>query len=290
MNVRNEITVFTKPWNSEVSLEALGKKMRLLGVDGVELPIRPGYQVEPQNVNKGLLEAKKILGDQGIKIGSVAGNTDEATISAMGEASVPILRVCVAIDMKIGYMATEERLRKQWDALIPVLDSAGVSIGVQNHCDYCVGSAMGIMHLIENYDPKYVSAVYDPAHCGLDGEPELMGVDIVWSHLSLVNLKSAFRQRVNGPDEIEAQYRVIWTTCHHAIYSWSKLVNALKERAYAGDICLPAEYTNAQHGMAMGDDCLRYLKEDIAYLKYLLGRETSGTEVKPTDWQKGIPR
>jgi len=218
--------------------------MKALGVDGVELPVRPGYQVEPAAIGKGLLEAKKILAGEGIKIGSVAGSVDEPTINALGAAGIRILRICVGIDMQIGYLATEKQMRKQWDALVPVLDKAGVTIGVQNHCDYCVGSAIGIMHLIEDYDPKHVSAVYDPAHCGLDGEPEVMGLDIVWPHLSLVNLKSAFRQRSNGPDEVEAEYQIVWSSCHHAIYSWSKLVQALKERGYKGDICLPAEYTS----------------------------------------------
>ena len=290
MSSRNEITVFTKPWNAEVSLEELGKKMKALGVDGVELAVRDNYQVEPGNVGKGLPEAQKILADQGIKIGSVAGSLEEPTINAMGETGIKILRICVSIDMNIGYMATEKKLRKEWDALIPALDNAGVNIGVQNHCNYCVGSAMGIMHLIEKYDPKHVSAVYDPAHCGVDGEPEVMGLDIVWSHLSLVNFKSACRQRVNGPDEMEAKYKILWTTCHHAVYSWSKLVNALKERGYAGDICLPAEYSKYPEGMLMGDECLRSLREDIAYMKYLQEQDVSSEEGTATDWRTAVPR
>ena len=96
---RNEITVFTKPWNKEVSLRELGRKMKAIGVDGVELPVRPGYQVEPANVGKGLPEAKKILAGEGIKIGSVAGSVDEPTINAMGAAGIKILRICVGIDM-----------------------------------------------------------------------------------------------------------------------------------------------------------------------------------------------
>ena len=270
----NDITVFTKPWDQEVSLEDLGKKMKDIGVQGVELPVRPGYQVEPESITKALPEAVKVLGDQGIKIGSVAGSVDHVTINAMGECDVKILRICVGIDMSIGYMATEEKLRKEWDALIPTLDAAGVNIGVQNHCGNMVGSAIGIMHLIEKYDPKHVSAVYDPAHCGLDGEPEVMGLDACWSHLSLVNLKSAYRQRSNGYDESEAAHQVIWSTCRHAIFSWRNLVTEMKKRGYEGDICLPAEYTAFEggkpSGMQMGDSCLDSLKVDISYLKQLM--------------------
>ncbi len=111
----NDITVFTKPWDGEVGLEELGKKMKEIGVQGVELPVRPGYQVEPENIAKDLPKAVRILGDQGIKIGSVAGSVDEPTINAMGECDVKILRICVGIDMSIGYMATEEKLRKEWE-------------------------------------------------------------------------------------------------------------------------------------------------------------------------------
>jgi sugar phosphate isomerase/epimerase len=270
----NDITVFTKPWDGEVGLEELGKKMKEIGVQGVELPVRPGYQVEPENIARDLPEAVRILADQGIKIGSVAGSEDEVTINAMGECSLKILRICVGIDMSIGYLATEERLRKEWDALIPTLDKAGVNIGVQNHCSNMVGSAIGIMHLIEKYDPKHVSAVYDPAHCGLDGEPELMGLDICWSHLSLVNLKSAYRQRTNGYDEPEAAHTTIWSTCRHGLFSWRDLVTEMKKRGYDADICLPAEYTAFEDGnpagMQMGDSCLDSLKVDIAYLKQLM--------------------
>jgi len=289
-----DITVFTKPWNKEVALEDLGKKMKSIGVDGVELPVRNGYQVEPDDIEKGLPEAKKILADQGIKIGSVAGGVDERTINAMGESGISILRICQGVNLANGYMEGEKEIRARWDELIPTLDKAGVNIGVQNHCGNMVCNAMTIMHLIEGYDPKHISAVYDPAHCGLDGEPEVMGLDICWSHLSLVNLKSAYWYQRNGLDEPEAVWGICWSTCHHALFSWGRLVNELNRRGYQGDICLPAEYTASENGvlggMQMGDDCLAYLKEDISYLKYLMAREVSDNPVPTTDWRKGIPQ
>jgi sugar phosphate isomerase/epimerase len=274
----NDITVFTKPWDREVSLEDLGRKMVSIGVQGVELTVRDGYQVEPGSIGRGLPEAVGILGDQGIKIGSVAGSVDEASIHAMGACGIKTLRICVPMDLGVGYLESEKRIRKQWDALIPALDEAGVRIGVQNHCGNFVGSAVGTMHLIEQYDPRHVSAVYDPAHCGLDGEPEVMGLDICWSHLSLVNLKSAIWQRKNGPDEPEAAWSILWTTGHNSLFSWKRLVAELKKRGYEGDICLPAEYTGYDEdgtpaGMQMGDACLGYLRKDIAYLKYLLASD-----------------
>jgi sugar phosphate isomerase/epimerase len=271
------LTVFTKPW-PKMTLVELAKFVKGLGLNGVELPVRPGFQVEPQSIAKGLPEAVKILKDHGLHIGSVAGNTDEPTIAACGENGVPIIRVCLGVDMNIGYMASEKRIRDQYDKLIPALDKHNVAIGVQNHCDYCIGSAIGIMHLIEKYDPKHVCAVLDMAHCAVDGEPEVMAIDICWSHLRLVNFKSAFHLRTNGPEAVEAQWGVYWSTCHHSGYSWSKAINALKVRGYKGDLCLPAEYND-------GNAVVRLLQEDVAYIKFLMAQPAGEVEKRITDWQ-----
>ena len=258
---RNQFTVFSKPWG-EKPLPELAEFVKGLGFDGVELPVRPKFQVTPENVAQGLPEAAKVFADHGLKLGSVAGSADEATIAAMGEAGVPILRVCVQIDMGIGYLATEERLRKEYDELVPLLDGNGVTLGVQNHCDKCVGSAVGIMHLIEKYDPKHVGAVLDPAHCGLAGEPDAMAIDIVWSHLVLVNLKSAYWKRVAGPEAEDVKWRHYWTSGRQGLTSWPRVTNELKRRGYEGDVCLTAEYSAK-------DEVDRLIAEDLAYAKSL---------------------
>ena len=42
-------SVFTKPWRT-LPLARLGEMVSGLGFDGIEFPLRPGYQVEPENV------------------------------------------------------------------------------------------------------------------------------------------------------------------------------------------------------------------------------------------------
>jgi len=267
---RNRLTVFTKPWQSE-SLPELARLVRRLGFDGVELPVRDGYQVEPADVAGGLGEAAKILADEGLFIGSVAGPVDEATVRACGENDIPIIRVCEGIDLELGYAASEAAIRARYDALLPVLADSGVSIGVQNHCGTMIGSAIGIMHLIEGYDPAQVSAVLDLAHCAVDGEPEEMAIDIVWSHLSLVNLKSASHRRTNRITAPEAEWEVLWTTAQHAGFSWRRTVQVLMERGYRGDICLPGEYSPPSgSGQLMGDAVVPSLQYDVAYARSLL--------------------
>ena len=255
------LTVFTKSWK-EKSIPALGELVRNMGFDGIELPVRPGFQVEPDNVEKGLPRAAKELAELGLKIHSIAGPTDERTVAACGEAGVPIIRICVAIDTSKGYMASVDRFRKECEALVAVLDEHGVAIGVQNHCDAFIGSALGVVHAIEPFDRKHVCAVLDIAHCGLDGEPEELAIDIAWPYLSMVNLKNAFRRRSTGPEAEEVRWKHYWTSGRQGFASWSRAAEILRRRGYAGPVCLSAEYSD-------GDSVGRLIAEDIAFAKEL---------------------
>ncbi|MDQ2798428.1 MAG: TIM barrel protein, partial [Armatimonadota bacterium] len=176
--MNTQYSVFTKPW--KMPLPELGQHVRRLGFDGIELPIRPGFQVEPVNVARDLPAAARILGDFGLQIRSVAGPTDEATISACAEAKISLIRIMVDIGGD-GYLATEARTLRHLEILVPVLARYGVKLGIQNHCDQFVCHAMGLRRLFEPFDPAQIGAIWDPAHNALNGEDPEMSIDIVWS-------------------------------------------------------------------------------------------------------------
>ncbi|MBU2957852.1 TIM barrel protein [Paracoccus sp. 1_MG-2023] len=266
------VTVFTKPWTEP--LETLAPKLARLGFEGVELAVRTGYQVAPDRVAQDLPAAVRLLADHGLATPSIAGDIDAATIAACGEAGVRMIRICAPIDMGIGYRASVDRYRASFDRVLPMLERAGVCIGVQNHSGTHVASAVGLAHLLERYDPQLVCGVLDMAHCAVDGEPVDMAVDIAWPLLNgLVNFKSACHLRATGPEE-QARYEVHWTTHDHGGYDWADLVAALHARGYRGSFCMPAEY-NAQagrHGQRMGDDVIPMLTRDLAHLRMLRDR------------------
>ena len=264
------ISVFTKPWTDP--LPALAEKLAGLGFEGVELAVRPGYQVLPENVGTELPKAVKTLAEHGLKIPSIAGEIDEATIAACGEAGIGIIRICAPIDLDQGFRASVEGYRRKFDALLPALERAGVAIGVQNHYGTMVGSAVGLMHLLDGYDPRRVCGVLDMGHCAVDGEPVKIAVDIVRPHMNgLVNFKSAYHRRANGP-ELDADYVVHWTTHDHGGYNWRELVSELHRAGVEGTFCMPVEYSEqaGRKGQRMGDDVIPFLQKDIAHLKALI--------------------
>jgi sugar phosphate isomerase/epimerase len=267
-NIR--FSVFTKCWS--LTLPELGRHISRLGFDGIELPVRPGYPVTPENVTAELPRAVKLLADYGLKIASIAGPTDEKAMAACAEASVPVIRICVGVGKEEGYMAGMARLQREYDVLAPLLAKHGVTLGIQNHIgNHDVCNALGLRYLIGKYDPKQIAAVWDAGHNGLEGEPPETALDVVWSHLCMVNLKSAFWERTNGPEAEIAEWRAYWTTGRQGRANWPRVIAELKRRDYTGTVCLTAEYTNATGATRLleGEAVDQPVTEDLAFVKSL---------------------
>jgi len=239
----------------------LGTFVRDLGFDGIEFPLRDGYQLTPDQAHR-LPELVKQFGEYGVKIFSVASRTDEKVFAGCAEAGIPMIRIMPEITLEEGYLASEERERRRLEALLPLCEKYGVKIGVQQHYGNNIVDCTGLMRLIGEFDPRYVGAVWDAAHDALAGQQPEFGLDIVWSHLCMANFKNVFYRRTNGPEAAVAEWKRHFTTARHGLASWPRAVNYLKKRNYSGIVCLTAEYTDEEH---IGD----YIREDINYAKSL---------------------
>ncbi|MCP4400962.1 MAG: sugar phosphate isomerase/epimerase [bacterium] len=261
-----QFTVFTKPW-PEKSLPVLAQFVKELGFDGVELPVRPGYPVTPEHVEKILPEAAKIFAVHGLKIGSIAGTASKTMIAACAEAGVPLIRIMARVNPELNYRETEMNFRKEFDGCLPALEEAGVALGVQNHAGNFIGSAIGILRLVEQYDPKQIGIVLDLAHCSLAGEPVPIALDIAWSHLLLVNLKNGYWQRIGESEIGEARWKNYWTGSKDGLTSWHEAAVELTRRKYQGDICITAEYSAPKSDDSVHIENL--VAKDFAYAKTL---------------------
>ncbi len=265
-----DIIVFSKPWPT-LGFADLCRIMKQLDVNGIELPVRSGFNVTPENAENELPKVARILSDEGLKVVSVAGAAEEPIIAACAVANVPIIRIMVRIPPERRYFEVVDETRTKLSRLEGILRGTGVVIGIQNHCDRFVGSAVGLLDLVEPLSADTVGVILDPAHCALDGEPVDMAIDIVRERLVMVNMKSAFRRRINGVNTDEAEWRTEWCTARDSGYSWKETVQELAGIDFDGPICLPAEYSDPDTGKLMeGDRVFPNLGYDRGYLGRLL--------------------
>jgi sugar phosphate isomerase/epimerase len=257
-----DFAVFTKPWPAE-PIPELAKLVAGLGFNGAEVPVRPGFQVTPDNAGKMLAELVSVFDDHGLKVVSVASSLEEPIFAACAAAGIPVIRIMGQID-RGAYLQSEESLRDQLRGVIPLCEKYGVRIGVQEHYGDMVSDAFGLRSLLQGLDSRWIGAIWDAAHDALAGvEPET-GLDVVWDRLAMINLKNAYYERTNGPEAEAAEWRRHFTSGSQGLASWSRIAAELRRRNYSGTVCLTAEYEEPA-------DVSRLCREDLRYARELFG-------------------
>jgi sugar phosphate isomerase/epimerase len=256
----NPLSIFTKPWKQE-DASTLAGMVNKWGLDGIELPVRSGYQVEPEGAERQLPAFAKRLGEDGVRIFSVASAIQEEVFAGCALAGVSLIRVIFLNRDPISYWEAERLARVQLDEAARLAEKYGVKVGVQNHGGpFVPQSAMGLYYLVKDYDPAHVCAVWDAGHNALHGEETGKAIDIVSSHLGLVNVKNAVWSWAEGSADTAGRWKKEWTTGERGLASWPDVVRSLHRVGYDGAICLHTEYSD-------GGKQERFMEEDIRYLK-----------------------
>lgn len=252
--------VFTKPWPAD-SIEELAERVQGLGFDGAEVPVRPGFQVEPDNAEKGLPELVERFADRQLTVVSIASVLEEPVFAACAAAGVTLIRVMAPVT-RGRYLESEANLRRRLADAVPLCERYAVRVGVQQHYGDNVTDAVGLRSLLDGVDDRWVGAIWDAAHDALAGLAPESGLDVVWDRLFLVNLKNAFYFRTNGPEAEGAQWGRHFTTGPHGMASWPRVAAELRRRQYRGAVCLTAEYTDE-------DAVDRLCRQDLVYARGL---------------------
>ncbi len=262
----NDLAVFVKPWKS-LPLQELALHIKSLRFDLIELPVRTGFPVEPQNIERDLPAAVKLLAEHGIRVLNVAADIpldDERLYSACAAAGVAMNRVMFR-QRELDYWSAEAKARRKLDSALPYCERYGVQIGVQNHSGRFVPvNEMGAYNLLKDYDPRHVAAVWDPAHNALQGMDSDAALDVMAPYLCVVNLKNAYWRRVSGPEAAVAEWQIYWTSVPQGRASWARVIAKLKAIDYRGPICFSAEYSDEERVDEL-------IVEDLAFAKNLLG-------------------
>lgn len=255
-------SVFTKPWKTQ-SINELGEHISGIGFDGIEFPLRDGYQAEPKDADISLPGLAKKLGTYGLKITSVASITDEKVFVGCAAAGIPVIRIMVGHNLKINFYEEMIEKQKELEKVLPFCEKYNVKVAVQHHYGPGINNSMELKWLVERFNPKHIGAIWDTAHSGLAGEEPEQSLDILWSHLCMVNFKSACYRQISKPGAAKAVFERFFTTGNNGLCSWERTADYLKVKGYNGVVCLTAEYTEE-------DKFNSYIVEDLRLAKSLL--------------------
>jgi sugar phosphate isomerase/epimerase len=233
------------------SVEELARQASAIGCEGYDLCCRAGHPVHPGNVRAALPEAARQLREAGLVVPMLTGEgglleptdpTAEPILAAMQESQVGLLKLGYFSihNAKEDYWEKVGYIRRQLDGWARLGEKFGVRVCYHTHSDPSMMglNAAAVMHLVHDFDPRWIGVYLDPGHLLIDGEHLDIAFNMVKRHLAIIGLKDARKDR----NPVGPGYRQTLCRAGFGDVDWGNLVANLRRVDFTGPLSVHAEY------------------------------------------------
>jgi sugar phosphate isomerase/epimerase len=268
---------------ADLSIAEACRAAREAGFDGLDLTLRPGGHVLPENAEVGLAEAKKLADAAGVAIPMVS-TAVTATDSPHAESIFAAAAHYGARRLKLGYWEYRPfgTLARQIDEVRAKLATV-IELGrkyrvlpcVHCHSGRLVAAGGPLLYMVlRDFKPADVGAYVDPMHMTIEGGLSgwELGLDLLAPWIALVGVKN-FRWLTAARDEKGQQrYRWEYTPLADGQAPLPEFMAYLRQLRYDGIVSLHSEYKGATSFRRLSTpELLAQSAADLKYLKSLLG-------------------
>jgi sugar phosphate isomerase/epimerase len=251
-----------------------------LGLDGLDLTVRPGGHIEPADVEGKLPQAVRDAGDRGLKILFLStGITDsdaaaEKILATAAKQGIDRIKLGYFPYRPFGTLAKQfDEVRKQLSKIVALASHYQVLPCVHIHSGAMIPSHGTMLYeLIKDFPPGQIGAYVDPLHMtaegGVDGWRQ--GLDLLAPWISLVAIKN-FAWETGHRDSV-GQLR--WTTktvpLADGVAPLPDFVAVLKKLGYDGVYSLHSEYKGGHSFQDLDTEgCIKQTAKDLEFFKTL---------------------
>jgi sugar phosphate isomerase/epimerase len=237
--------MFTKHLQG-LDIPGLMEALKSVGVEGADLCVRPGYPVNPDNVDKDLPKVAKQFADEGLCIPLVTTPGDftstkvdyvERMYAGCGEAGVE--------NIKLGYWHWSasgpdfwdyvDTIRGELEKFSELSEKYGPKTCIHNHSGHSMGlNSSAVMTLVKGFDPRFVGVFADTGHLSICGEPIDMALEIVKEYLSVI----AFKDLMRNPGDRGGRVVLMGK----GFVDWKTALATLKKIGFDGPVSFHSEY------------------------------------------------
>ena len=260
-----DVCVFSKHLQ-DYGFAELGRALKSIGVDGVDLTVRPGGHVEPEQAADRLPEAVETLGAEGVHVSMIT----TAVTAADEPQARPVLETAAAHGIryfKLGYYrydgygtlkAAMAEVRAKLRDLADLAKDLGLWAGVHNHSGPYVGANPAhVAALTADLDPDAIGSYFDIGHATVEGAGRgwMQGLDELAGRVRMLAIKDLVVARTEKP------YRGEVVPLGEGLVAWRSYVGVLKQIAPdLGPVSHHGEY-----GDLSAAQVLKQVKRDKAF-------------------------
>jgi sugar phosphate isomerase/epimerase len=201
------IHVFSKPlqW---LGYDALAQVLAEAGAEGIDLSVRPGGHVLPENVESDLPKAVEAARKNGLRIDMIVTGVrsadekyTESIIKTASSLGIKYYRLGeIDYEESLGIIEKLNKVNTDFRKLADLNRKYNIHGAFQNHAGTRIGSAVwDIYEILKNLDPTYIGCQYDVRHAVAEGGTSWVnGFRLISPWVKCTDIKDFKWSKTNG--------------------------------------------------------------------------------------------
>jgi L-ribulose-5-phosphate 3-epimerase len=261
----------------------LGRTLKAMGFDGVDLTVRPGGHVDPQRVAADLPVFVDAIRHEGLALPMIttellsdADPVAQPTLETAARLKIPFYKPGYYRYKFVDVRTELEAAGRQLRGLADLSRRHGMRLGYHNHAGYIGGPVWDFAPFIEPLDASTVGYYFDVRHAVVEGGDGgwRTAFDLVSPRLSMISLKDFFWEKTGGS----------WQQRHcpmgEGMVDWKRFFGMLAKARFHGPVSLHFEYEIAGDTPAAQEkNTLAAAERDFAFVKARIVEAYSGAPV-----------
>jgi len=271
--------LFTKLFQGH-TVDAISRHAIELGFDAIDLLVRNGFQVAPEEPDS-IFPAVAVLEEAGLSVPMATTDlTDpawhgaERLLWSCAQSGIGLVRLGYwAYDYSAGYASQLESARRDLHGLAGLAEATGIRLALQLHGDTLHGSGAQAIALLQEHDPRFLSAYPDPGNQVVqDGREDWrFTFDVLRPWLSCVGVKNGGWFASNIDSSGQRRWWADWLGVADGMVPWDEILDFLAQDEFDGILSFHSHYE------APFDQVLEQTRADLRYVERLLGSSPIAT-------------
>lgn len=260
----------------ELGIEGMADAIAEIGLDGVDLTVREGGIIAPEDAKRLLPKAARVFEERGLRIGMLT-----TSITSPNDHADEIAGIASELGtsfIKLGYWRYDafgtlreqmNEVRRCFVGLEKIAERHGVTFGLHTHSgDFVTCDGAITFMLLDGFPKERICAYIDPGHMTVEGG--LCGwkacIDLLGDYVRMVGVKD-FAWYAERDESGTVKWRIEAAPLSEGITRWDEVFQCLSQLRFDGVISIHSEYP----GMT-AQQIIQRTKEDLQYLLPIIER------------------